>query len=83
MLLSDHQLTPVGLLLLALALWLSGVWVVTRRGWTVKAVGGVLLLGAVWMSGLLITLLLMYRAAREEGSPPPPNLAPAHIPSRA
>jgi hypothetical protein len=82
MLVSDHQLTPVGLSLLVLALWLSGVWIVTRRGWAAKAVGGVLLLGAVWMSGLLITLLLLYRAAREESGPPPPNLAPTAIPSQ-
>jgi hypothetical protein len=82
MLLSDHQLTPGGLSLLALALWLSGVWIVTRCSWAAKVIGSVLLLGAVWISILLITLLLMYRAARKEGGPPLLNL-PILIPSRA
>lgn len=82
MLVSDHQLTPAGVSLLVLALWISGVYVVTRRGWVAKVIGSVVLLGAVWLSALLITLLLLYKAAREEGGPPPPISSTA-MPSRA
>jgi hypothetical protein len=80
MLVSDHQLTPAGVSLLALALWTSGLYVVTRQGWIARVIGSVVLLGAVWLSALLVTLLLLYKAAREEGGPLPP-ISPTTIPS--
>jgi multisubunit Na+/H+ antiporter MnhC subunit len=80
--LTSYQFTPAGVSLLALTLWISGVYVVRRRGWVAKVIGSVLLLGAVWLSALLVNLLLLYKAAREEGGPPLPNLAPTTIPSQ-
>lgn len=58
------HLSPADWALLVLGLWGGGLWAFTRRNWPLKAGGGVLLLGAAWLSLFLIGSLALELAAR-------------------
>lgn len=55
-------LALAGLPPLALVLWVGGSWSITRRSWAIRLGGAVLLLGAGWLSLLLVGAFLMYTA---------------------
>ena len=58
------QLSPSHFLLLALGLWAGGLWLFNRHRWPPRVSGGVLLLGATWLSIFLVASLLLHLVAQ-------------------
>lgn len=58
------QLPPSHFLLLALGLWTGGIWLFNRHRWPLRVSGGVLLLGATWLSIFLAASLLLHLVAQ-------------------
>ena len=65
-----------GWALLALSLHMASRWVIKRQGWFNKAVGGVILLGAVGAS-LVLASLLLFTSPDWQPTPPPPTIGGA------